>query len=363
MFAATQACGQNLVPPVSASDPSGWQLPGGAAHGLRGVIVLLVDGLGWEQLRERAGHAPFLTGATASAWRTGFPSTTVASLGTLGTGRPPGQTALAAYQLRDPVTLERATLISWDTPTPPEVWQDQTTVFERAAAAGNPVSFVGQPRFAGSALTRAALRGATFASANSPGQLEAAAAAGIDRGGVTYAYWGDLDKQGHAHGWQSAAWAAALETLDQMVRVIATDMGPDREIWVTADHGMVDVDAAPRWDIAELPALAQDVALVAGEPRAVQLYTDDPDAVQERWQAELGEAAWVLTKEQAVGLGLFGAVSDRVQPYLGDVIAAMAGRATIVDSRWSPASALQMVGHHGSLTSAEMDIPFIRIGY
>ncbi|HEX5334773.1 MAG TPA: alkaline phosphatase family protein, partial [Propionicimonas sp.] len=57
----------------------------------RRSVVVLIDGLGYDLLRQRSGHAPFLRGLLPSAYRicAGFPSTTATSMGTFGTGLPP----------------------------------------------------------------------------------------------------------------------------------------------------------------------------------------------------------------------------------------------------------------------------------
>jgi hypothetical protein len=50
-------------------------------------------------------------------------------------------------------------------------------------------------------------------------------------------------------------------------------------------------------------------------------------------------------------------VEDRVRPVVGDVVVAMAGRATVVDSRTQTPASLDLVGVHGSLTRSEMLVP------
>jgi hypothetical protein len=348
------------LPPVAADDigPAGGAGPAGA----RGVVLVLADGLGLANLEARRGHAPFLWAGPRQRLVTGFPSTTVAAVGAFGTGLGPGRTGLAGYSLRDPATGQRAVLIKWDTPTAPTVWQPHATFFERLAAIGQPAVFIGEERFENSAMTLSSLRGAQFqASSTAPSARVAATLAAAGRGGgLVYLYWGELDKVGHARGWESPGWAEALERLDLAMAELAAALPDGWELWLTADHGMVDVTGAPGWDVARTPALAEGVELVAGEPRAVHLYTPRPEAVVERWREVLGDAAWVLTKDEAIAAGLFGPVDARVSPYLGDVVVAMAGRAVVLDSAGQGSKPSQMVGHHGSLTETEMAVPLIR---
>jgi hypothetical protein len=323
----------------------------------------LADGLGLTNLRAKSGYAPFLGAWECQRCLSGFPSTTVVSLGSFGTGLAPGQTALAGYSLRDPRNGQRASLIRWDgASTKPDVWQPHWTLFEQMEALGHPAVFVGEPRFAGSAMTRAALRGAHFISGGMTAATKVTAtlraARASDR--LIYLYWGELDRIGHARGWESEAWAVALEELDSSLRQIAKGLPPGWEVWLTADHGMVDVTGGPRWEVSEHPVLAQDVDLIAGEPRALHLYTARPEAVADRWRGFFGPQAWVLTRPEAARAGLFGPIDQRVQPYLGDVVVALAGHGIVLDTAGQGPGPGQMVGHHGSLTETEMAIPLAR---
>jgi hypothetical protein len=82
-----------------------------------------------------------------------------------------------------------------------------------------------------------------------------------------------------------------------------------------------------------------------------------PDVV-ETWRATLGDRATVLTREEAVGEGWFGAVEPGVLPRLGDVMVACHGDTAVVSTRDFPYENT-LVGLHGSLTSTEMLIPIL----
>jgi len=98
----------------------------------RKACLLVVDGLGWDLLRAQRGAAPFLAGlAETGCWLTaGFPSTTATSLGSLGTGRPPGQHGLLGYQVRVPATGQLLNALRWDKAVDPFAWQPGSTIFE-----------------------------------------------------------------------------------------------------------------------------------------------------------------------------------------------------------------------------------------
>jgi hypothetical protein len=332
----------------------------------RRACIVLVDGLGHENLTERAGHAPFLRSLLGGSQplSAGYPSTTAASMGSFGTGTSPGRTGMTGYTVRNPATGALANMVSWDGLGPAREWQREPTLFETIAGHGVTVTTVGPARFMGSGMTEAALRGGGYRAAEKLADRVDAALRLLREPGLVYLYWGDVDKTGHHEGCGSWQWGDQLEALDGELSRLARSAPRGATLHVTADHGMVDVDRSLRWDVASTPALRQDVALVAGEPRALHLHLDpdaDPAAVAARWQDVLAGAAAVLVGDDAVAAGLFGPVSAHVRPLIGDVVVAMAGRATVVDSRTQTPASLELVGVHGSLTPAELRVPLLTV--
>jgi hypothetical protein len=328
------------------------------------VCVVLVDGLGHANLVERAGHAPFLRGLLAGSapLTTTFPSTTATAIGSFGTGLRPGQTGLLGYTVREPATGRLANMVQWTHLPEPETWQPAPSVPGLLVAAGVAVTSVGPTKFAGSGLTRAALRGPAYRGADKAGDRVAAVADVLRRPGVAYLYWGEVDSTGHHAGCGSWQWGDELGAVDTHLAALARRLPRGTLIAVTADHGMVDHDPARRWDVATHPVLSKDVALVAGEPRALHVHLvagADAAAARERWRDVLGGDALVVTRDEAVAGGWFGPVREAALPVVGDLVVAMRGRATVVDSATQTPAAIGLVGVHGSLTSAEMLVPWL----
>lgn len=328
------------------------------------VCVLLVDGLGWDLLRTHRSAAPYLAGlAETGCWLTaGFPSTTVTSLGSLGTARPPGQHGLLGYQVRVPETGQILNALRWDKAVDPVRWQPGPTVFERCAAAGVSAIRVAAGAFRSSGLSVAAMRGADYRAADTLGALVARSAAALAEGrqALVMAYTGDLDATGHAWGCTSPAWRFQLAHVDRLVEQFATALPAGTALYVTADHGMVDVPAAERIDADAVTELRDGVALLAGEGRARHVYAV-PGAtgdVLAHWQATLGDSAWVVTRDEAVEQGWFGSVALAASARIGDVVAAMRGRSAVVATQAEPRESA-LVGMHGSLTPAEQKVPLL----
>lgn len=328
------------------------------------VCLLLVDGLGWELLRAHPAAAPCLselamTGAPLTA---GFPATTVTSLGTLGTGRPPGQHGMLGYQVAVPGTGALLNGLKWDKGVDPVSWQPGPTIFDRAAAAGVRAMRVSPGQFRKSGLSVATMRGADYLTADSLGALVARAAAGLadEQPSLAVVYYGDLDATGHVLGCGSDAWLYQLAHVDKLAEQLAAALPAGTVLYVTADHGMTDVPADYRVDADETPELRHGVALLGGEPRARHVYCR-PGASQDvlaAWTEVLGEHFWVAGRERAVADGWFGPVDDRFAERIGDVVAAPCGPWAVVATKAEPKESA-LIGMHGSLTQADQHVPLL----
>lgn len=329
------------------------------------ACLLLVDGLGWHLLAASAPAAPFLAGLLPAARRltAGFPATTVTSLSSLGTGRPPGQHGLLGYQVRVPETGHLLNALRWDKAVDPVGWQPDSTIFERAAAAGVTPLRIAQGSFERTGLSVASMRGAQYRAANTPGALVARTVAALAAEPRSFAlvYTGDLDSTGHACGSLSAAWRYQLAHVDMLAEQLASALPAGTPLYITADHGMVDVPPEDRIDADRIEGLRAGVALLGGEPRARHVYSVPGAAadVLAAWQHILDGRAWVASREQAIDEGWFGPVSTRVVARLGDVIAAMRGTAAIIAAVSEPRESA-LIGMHGSLAASDQEIPLLR---
>lgn len=333
---------------------------------LRVAVVVLVDGMGEELLRSRAAHTPFLRSLLPDLvpMSAGFPSTTANSLSSLGTGLLPGSHGVVGYRVLDPSRDVVFNQLTWDPDVDPEVWVPDSTLFERLEDADVDVVSLGEPKFAGRGLNQASLRGGRFRGSGNLADRVRHAIEEVRAPGrrLVYLYWGNLDKTGHMHGVDSWDWLEELESLDAHLSSLAQAIGPDTGLFITADHGMVDVPHANRLDLAENPALLNGVRAVGGEPRAVHLYAEAgaaPD-VRAAFAERVGERAHVLTREDAVAGGWFGPVRPRNLDRIGDVLVVCGEGFGIVDSAHDSPSALSLVGHHGGVTEQELRIPLLR---
>lgn len=351
---------------LATIDPA---LPGASAQaaaslgmetGAHQLLLILVDGLGYELIEEYVGHTPTLRRVRGDvrSIHTVVPSTTAAAITAFGTGERPGATNMVGFSVAYGGGVMN--LLAMEGGPAPTEWQPVPTYFERLAAADVASAVVSPARFAGSGLTGAALRGARHVPAETLDERVSAALRELRAGTpVVYLYWSEIDHVGHGSGVGSDSWIANLEEFDAGLARLLRSLPAGVRTVMTADHGMINVDASQIVDVASTPALREGVRIVAGETRAVHVHADAgrADEVEARWRDVLGESAWIVSGEAIsalIGAGDGAAV-------IGDFLVLARGRGGVVDSRTQSASAIAMPGVHGSLTSTEMRIPVVAL--
>lgn len=345
-----------------------WRTPMITVPRARKAVVALVDGLGARQLSRRSGHAPFLRTLEQpiDELRSEFPSTTATSLASLGTGLRCGQHGLIGTLAPVPGQDRLFSHLSWDGGPDPLAYQPAPTLFTQAALAGVAVTTVSRGSFVGSALTQAALHGGEFVAAGSSAERVNATIAALNASpgpALVYLYLDEVDKAGHVHGPQSWQWGEAVEGADRTLRDVAERLPPGTSLTITADHGMIDAPLSHRYDMANRPDLDEGVVMLGGEPRAGHVFCQ-PGAsadVRANWTENLGDHAVVRTREEAIEAGWFGSVRKDVERRIGDVVTAMTGQYTVLDSRVSRPGFLALIGHHGSMSDDETLVPLLHL--
>ena len=363
----------DVVPSVlSAMGVAGFDGPIPLPDRVAGACVLLVDGLGAELLDSYADDAPVLAALRGQTLQVGFPSTTVAGLAAVGTGRRSGEHGMVGLSFRLP-GADVVNALGWRPhprgrdlrdKVPPEQVQPMPTTFERAAAAGIEVSVISGAQFTGSGLTRAVLRGGRYVGVQALGDLAACVRSAVADGGFCYGYHSELDLLGHVYGPGSTAWRMQLRQVDRLVESIVEALPPGGLLAVVADHGMVAVHESEVVDVDGCEPLMDGVDAIGGEPRARHVYVADgaTDSVLAAWRETLAHRAWVVSRDEAISAGWFGdRVGDDVRFRIGDVVAAARGAAGVMRRTVEPLLS-SLIGQHGSLTNAEQRVPLLLVG-
>jgi predicted AlkP superfamily pyrophosphatase or phosphodiesterase len=360
----------DVVPSVlSAMGVAGFDGPIPLPDGVAGACVLLVDGLGAELLDTYADDAPVLSALRGMRLQVGFPSTTVAGLAAVGTGCRSGEHGMVGLSFRLP-GADVVNALAWRPhpsgrdlrdKLPPEQVQPMPTTFERAARSGIAVSVISGAQFAGSGLTRAVLRGGRYVGVQALGDLAACVRSALADGGFCYGYHSELDLLGHVYGPGSTAWRMQLRQVDRLVESIVEGLAPGGLLAVVADHGMVVVEDSEIVDIDACEPLLDGVKAIGGEPRARHVYVAHgaAESVLAAWRETLAQRAWVVSRDEAISAGWFGdRIGDDVRFRIGDVVAAARGSAGVMRRTVEPLMS-SLIGQHGSLTTAEQQVPLL----
>jgi hypothetical protein len=325
-------------------------------------LLFLIDGFGINTFSQYADVMPTMSRMfNHGLIQTAFPSTTATSLATLTTGAMPGAHGMLGYTVQVPRSGGRLlNALKWDERVDPENWQPVETLFQRASAAGINVTHVAAKRYENSGFTRAVFRGANYKGANVVADLVSETKAALQATpSFVYLYVNDLDSAGHSDGVGSDKWIAALSMIDQMVSQLMKEVPKGTRIWITSDHGMVNVEE--KIIIGQDNPLLEGVSVVAGEPRARHIYlTSDSIAARSDaaslWQQYLQEKALVLTREEALSSNLFGTeVSADAVDRMGEIIAIARGGLVLLDADRADKEGA-MVGHHGGDSDIESQV-------
>ncbi len=362
-------CIANLVPRIvtgTATSPDGadW-IPEVAEHA-RQIVLLVVDGLGWEQLRAHADLVPTLAGADGAekAITSVAPTTTACALTSITTGCPPAQHGLIGYRLSAPGD-EIMNVLKWTLGT--GTGRDARRLVPAAdyqplgpfPGASHRVPVVSKGEFGGTGFTAAHLGDSPLHDYRVPSSLAVEVAARLGAGDpFVYAYYDGIDKVAHAHGF-GAHYDAELVAVDKVVADVVGVLPPEAVLLVTADHGQIEV--GPRVELLGADAMDM-VEFLSGEGRFRWLHarpgaTDDLLALcAERY----GDTTWVRTRDRLEGDGWFGGpLGDGFAARLGDVALIPFAPIAFVDP--ADTGENRLACRHGSLTTDEMLVPLVAL--
>lgn len=315
------------------------------------AVVVVIDGLGYEQLHAVADDLPTLGPAVRAQapLDAAFPTTTPAGIASITLGLPPGRHGLVGATFELPDFGQVLNPLHWEQDPAPAAVQPEPNVF--AGLQGIQARSHGPVRFATSGMTRTLLGSAEQCGYErfDPAVITAADAR------LDYVYLPELDKIGHGEGPFTPSWRRCLQGMDALVRRLLERVPANAGLLLTSDHGMVTVPDDRRVDVDD-PMLQAGVRLLAGEPRMRHVYCDDADEVRTRWARELGERVVVLLRREAIDLGLFGDVDDLLAERIGDVIAIAQDDWALTSSTVDPKPS-GLRGMHGALTDAELLVP------
>ncbi len=331
-------------------------LPGRYGPGPR--VLLVLDGLGWDQLQARRHLMPTVAAFEGGPITTVAPSTTAAALTSIATALPPGEHGIIGYRMA--VDGEVFNSLRWGTPKRPDA---RKTIPPRMLQPyepflGHQPVLVTKAEFRRSGFTDAHLRGGRLVGYRTTAVMVHEIARMVREGEQSvYAYYDGVDKVAHEYG-LGTEYEAELAFADRLVADVLAAVPAGTSVMVTADHGQVDcgTDAT-----AVHPEVAGLTALLSGEARFRWLHATDGagDDLLAAAREYHGHHAWVYSLDELVEDRWFGTrdLTDEVRGRLGDVALLPIEDIGFADP--DDTGPFELIGRHGSATSAEMLVPCV----
>ena len=348
------ACIASIVPALlePSGDAPSW-LPAVAQEADQ-VVLLVLDGLGWDQLQDRVAKVPTLAGMEGGPVTSVTPTTTATALTSIATGLTPGEHGVVGYRVAvdgDVLNILRWTTAEGDARPriDPEQFQNHP-----AFGAQRP-AVVTKAEFASSGFSGAHLCEVRFNGYRVPSTLVTEVGR-LARAGepFIYAYYDGIDKVAHEYG-LGEHYDAEVVAADRLVADVLSVLPPGAALVVTADHGQVHVGDRIRTLHRDL---TPHIAFQSGEGRFRWLHARGgrAPALFEAAEAHHSDDAWVVTRDQTIDEGWWGPqVTDAARGRLGDV--ALVAREPVSFHDDADSGPFVLVGRHGSLTRAEMLVP------
>jgi predicted AlkP superfamily pyrophosphatase or phosphodiesterase len=352
------ACTSNVMRPL-VEDPDG--TPDWFPAGLEGadqVVLLVLDGLGWNQFQARREMLRGLTQMQATRITTVAPTTTATALTSICTGLTPGEHGVIGYRMSVGDGDDVLNVLRWSTSKgdaresiPPESIQHDV------AFEGQRPPVVVRAEFRDSGFTRAHLGGCRHVPYRMPSTLVAEIMHQLQAGEpFVYAYYDGIDKVAHEYG-LDFFYDAELVFVDRMVEYLIQELPPGAALVITADHGQVDVGDRV---LPPDPAVLAHVSHQTGEARFRWLHAlpGSEAALYRAAQEHHADVAWVVTRDQVLDECWFG---PKVLPAslarLGDVALVTFEPVAFEDP--ADTGPFHLQGRHGSLTADEVYVPLL----
>jgi len=393
----------NLGPAVcEALDAPDVLLPGALAplasgliddlyEGVRRVILLVMDGMGWMALHRVMGTGEDLAfhdlarNGRLVPLTTTFLSTTNSVLSTIFTAHPPAQHGLLAYELflrewmmavesigfSSPWEPFANTLLKWG--FDPEAFLPVPSLAQRLSSRGVVTVSVTHKSIATTPLSRMHFRGAKETRGYSYASdfwvsLRQVLSDYRRRRLFVSGYWSAVDTLAHKYGPGHITEEAEIRSISLLMKDILLNhlTAEDRKgtlLLMTADHGQIRTPAAETVVLTDHPDLRDLLWLPpVGEGRAPFFHVRE--GTYERALAYLkqhfGEQFVFLSRQQVLDAGLLvpGPIYNELQWRLGDIVGIATGNGAFARTA---EDAKRLPGRHGSLTPEEMLVPLFAV--
>ncbi|HWS46911.1 MAG TPA: alkaline phosphatase family protein [Acidimicrobiia bacterium] len=342
-----------LVPALFGLRDASWLPPD--TQGADAVVLLVLDGLGWNAIVEHAALMPTIAAMEGGSITTVVPSTTSTALTSIATGLAPAQHGIIGYRML--VGRDVLNVLRWSVPgggRAPEPFDVQ----RHAPFLGREVPAITRAEFRTTGFTEAHLRGSRFVGWHTTATLVEHCVRCVSAGNrFVYAYYAGVDTVAHEFGVHDSAYRRELGHADRLVAELRDALPEQACLLVTADHGQVHLE---RESWVRVDALEPFTTTMAGDGRFRFLYARKGAAREllEAARDEVGDRAWVWSRAELLDDGILGtAATGSIPGRVGDVVLAARAPVAFVDPALP--NEVQLRSGHGSLTADEMLVPLV----
>lgn len=323
------------------------------SHNHRHVVVILLDGLGMNILRDNLTYRDFLPRHLLTDYSSVFPSTTVASTTSFLSGKTPIEHGWLGWDVYFEQENKTVTCFSNNLQGTteqaaeyniPNKYLPYENIIDQINATGNAKAKAIFPFGAEPYKTLSKWVGAIKKSIQGPEKT------------FTYAYWENPDHDLHRLGNKTRDVTRMIRELNSYL-VELCENAQDTVFFITADHGHIGIqNTFLQEDYPELVQMLERQTSI--EPRAISFYVKPEyrDDFAEEFNSHFGDDYKLYTREEVLKEQLFGTGDPHENlTGIGDFVAAAISTNTLL---WNRKQKI-FRSYHAGLTKEEMRIPLI----
>jgi len=338
----------------------------------KNVVLLVIDGLGFEYLKTRKDS--FLYKNMKSTMTSVFPPTTGAAIPTFLTGVPPQQHASTGWY----VYLKELGVVSAILPFTPRVGGVPFThlgISVESIISQKPLSeklntkvfHVTRKEIHDSDFTVAMAKKAkilSYSSLNGFFRQIKKAVSWNKKKKYVFGYWDSLDSLNHKQGEGSAKANKHFSEIDKKLKKFSESLKETNTLLViTSDHGFINIPKEKRLWLEDHPKLKETLSMpLSGEPRAAYCYVKPGKEKDfERYvKKHLSKYCYLVKSKIAIKQNYFGLFTPDPKLFerAGDYILIMKENYILRD-RIVKKKKKEFVAHHGGVSKNEMIVPLI----
>jgi len=343
------------------------------------VILLVIDGLGYEYLRQKSSSLFFLKNLKEKI-STVFLATTASGLSTYCCGLLPSEHMVTGWKIYLREIGMVTELLSFKTRSgkiPLDNFGFDIRDFYKAksifAKNKNPSFAVYPEKMASSSFSKASLAGANILPYKELPDMFKQIKKSLDSTSqrkYIFAYWQEFDVICHKYGTDSKKTKNYLLRIENEVKkFVEQNSQKNFTIIITADHGLINYKKENILDLDKHPAFVKTLRLpLCGEARVAFCYVKpDMKKIFEKYAKEkLGRYCTIKKSIEAIRDGWFGPIikgeNEQIQDRVGDYLMIMKENFIVQDKVLNePQLAHNFKAAHGGVSKEEMFVPLIII--